>query len=382
MRTAAGPIGGLYFLYFATVGVVLPFLPAYFKSLGLSATQVEVLVAVGPAFALLSPPLWGHLADRTGRPDRVMTIIGLGAALGFTPLLWVDGFAALFAALCGYAFFASAATTVMDSLALHHSASSGQSYARLRMFGSLGFVVSSVAFGLSVDEIDRRAVWATLALIGAWALWSLKLPAPPRSERAAPPSPLAGARLLRDSNLALLLAGSCLHWIACAPYHGLLSVHVRALELPPRVVGLSAGLGVIAEIAVFWLHPRLSQRIAPRHLLAVSFAMSSLRWLFMGLADSGWAIVSLSSLHGFTFGAFFASAVTYVARRVPSQLRATGQALFVSVSFGLGGLVGYPVAGMLYDAFGGHRVFLLASALELVAALIALTLERAEERAR
>lgn len=183
MRTAGGAIGGLYFLYFATVGVVLPFLFAYFKSLGLSATEVEVLVAVGPAFALLSPPFWGHLADRSGRPDRVMAVIGLGATAGFAPLVWVESFGALLFALCGYAFFASSAT--------------------------------------------------------------------------------------------------------------------------------------------------------------------------------------------------------YVARRVPSRLRATGQALFVSVSFGLGGLLGYPASGMLYDAFGGgHRVFLLASALERVAALIALTLERAESRAR
>jgi PPP family 3-phenylpropionic acid transporter len=187
----------------------------------------------------------------------------------------------------------------------------------------------------------------------------------------------AGLALAGRRDVALLLACSCLHWIACAPYHGIFAIHVAALGLPPAVVGLGAGLGVGAEIAVMYLHPALSRRLAPRHVLAIAFAASALRWWGMSVAVSPVAIVALCLLHGLTFGAFYVGAVGALGARVPPTLRASGQALFVSVTFGLGGLVGYFSAGAGYDALGGPRLFLWAGVIEVVAAGLILVRPRA-----
>ncbi len=81
------PLVGFYFLYFGTVGITQPFLPAYLRSLALSTTEVGLLLALSPLASLLTPPLWGHLADRTGRLGHVLTLLAMGAALCFAPLL-------------------------------------------------------------------------------------------------------------------------------------------------------------------------------------------------------------------------------------------------------------------------------------------------------
>ncbi|MHB8875836.1 MAG: MFS transporter [Myxococcaceae bacterium] len=373
-----GPIIGFYFLMFCATGVTLPFLPAYLKSLALSATQVGVLLAIGPCVALLAPPLWGHLADRTGRPDRVLSVLALGSAAFFLPLLGVQRFGALFAVLFVYALFSSSISTLVDTLALQRVALEGGNYSRLRIFGSLGFVVASTLFGLSVSRVDVSTVAVPLALLFLAALWSFTLKA-----RTLPGfvkiSPFAGLGLLRGAGLAPFLAAACIHWIACAPWNGSLAIHVTALGLPPSVVGLSAGLGVVAEMVAMLLYPRFSARIAPRHLLFISFALSAVRWAGMALVNSAFAIVALSLLHGFTFGAFYIAAVAFVARRVPESMRASGQALFVSITFGLGGLVGLITAGVGYDHFKGHWLFGVAAAVEGVAALIALGLKPPRE---
>lgn len=368
-RTA---LAGFYLLYFGTVGITQPFLPAYLRSLALSTTEVGLLLALSPLASLVAPPLWGHLADRTGRLSSVLTLLAVGATLGFAPLLGVERFPALVATLAAYACFASAITPMVDSLALNHVAQRGGSFAHLRLFGSLGFILSATTFGLMVRTVDRSTILVGVTLFGLLAAWSLSL----RSQATASgtPHPLAGLRLLRDNkDLRWLLAATGLHWMACTPYNGMLAIHVLALGLPPSVVGICAGLGVAAEVGAMLLYPRFADRIAPRHLLCISFVLSAVRWGGMAVASSPGAIVALALLHSMSFGVFYVASVAFMARRVPQHLRASGQGIFAAVTFGVGGLVGFSSAGAAYSLLGGgHALFALAGGLELIAAVLVL----------
>lgn len=360
------PLSGFYFLYFGALGVTLPFFPAYLKSLSLSASEVGVLLALPPLFSLFAPPLWGHLADRTGRGDLVLNVVSFGACACFSVLLWASHFASLIPVLAAYALFSSSVTPLIDSLTLQRIALWGGSFARVRLFGSLGFVLASSMFGMSVARIDRATVVVPLCLMAAYSAWSLSIRA--RSESIAPPRPFSGLHLLADRDLAVFLAATCLHWIACAPFHGTFSIHVQALRLPPSVVGLAAGLGVLAETAFMYFYPRFSTRFAARHVLFLAFFASALRWAGMAVVDRAAFIILLSLLHGLTFGAFYVASVAYVAATAPPQLRASGQALFASATFGIGGLIGYLASGIGYDALGGHRLFAAAGLVDLLAA--------------
>lgn len=366
------PLIGFYMLYFGAVGITQPFMPAYLRSLGLSTTQVGLLLALSPLMSLFAPPFWGHLADRTGRLSHVLSLLVVGAALCFAPLLGVAAFPALLATLAAYACFASSITPMVDSLTLNHVAQVGGSYAHIRLFGSLGFILCTTTFGLAVQSVGRITVLVALALMVLLALWSLSLRS--RTPQGATPHPLAGLRLLRDNkDLRWLLAATSLHWMACAPYNGMLAIHVLSLGLPPSVVGLSAGTGVAAEVAALLLYPRLADRIAPRHLLCLAFVLSALRWGGMALVTSAIPLVALALLHSMTFGIFYVSSVAFMARRVPQHLRASGQGVFAAVTFGVGGLLGYGTSGVGYALLGGgHGLFAVAGMLELIAAVLVL----------
>ncbi|MCY1077150.1 MFS transporter [Archangium lansingense] len=374
------PLIGFYALYFGTTGIVLPFLPAYLKSLTLSVSQVGLLLSLGPLLALGAPHFWGHLADRFGRPNRVLSFICAGACVGFLPLFFVDRFPTLVATLAAYAFFASSITPLIDSLALQHIAQNGGSYSHLRLFGSLGFVLSATLFGLTVDSVGRTTLLAAFALLTALTLWSFTLRDSRSLPARRPVHPLAGLQLLADRELRWLLAACALHWIACAPYHGTFSIFVGSLGLPPSVVGIAMGLGVAAEVVVLLLYPRLADRISPRDLLVLAFTASTLRWAGLSLATSRGVIVGLSLLHGLSFGAFYVASIAIVVRRVPPHLRASGQGLFAAITFGIGGLVGYSSAGAGYDWLGGHRLFAVAAVLDLAAAALILRITPQEPR--
>lgn len=362
----AGRLAGFYALYFMTVGISLPFFPGYFQAQGFSASQIGVLLAIGPACALFAPPLWGQLADRTGRPGLVLAIVSAGAALGYGLLTRAPGFPAVFGALLVNALFASAISTLIDTLALQHVVASGGNYAHLRIFGSLGFVVSSFGFGLAVTGYGPATVLVPLGLMSAAALWAfVTLAGAPRRIHDGPrPTVQAALGLLKRRDVALFLAATSLHWIACTPYHGSLALYVRELGHGPFVVSLSAALAVVAEVAVMWTWPRWSGAVAPRTLLMVAFGASSVRWALMAWTTRADVLIAAALLHALTFGAFYLAAVAWMAERAPASLRATGQALFVACTFGIGGLVGYAGSGRAYDALGGGPLFALAAGLE------------------
>jgi PPP family 3-phenylpropionic acid transporter len=369
-------LGAYYFLYFASVGVTLPFLPAYFVSLGMSATQVGLLLALGPLVGLVGPPWFGRWADRTGLRDRVLLWVTAGTLIAWAPLAAVKGFAGCAAVMAVYALFSTAIVPLVDTLTLDHVSRSGGSYAHVRLYGSLGFVVASATFGLGVTQVGRMIVLVPLALIALDLGVGLKLcgASGARTGLARGRStPAARARWSPDRELVLIVAGTCLHWIASAPYNGTFVLYVRSLGLSNGVVGVSVALGVCAEVWVMALYPRLATVARPRTLLAFACFASALRWVGMAWVHHAVPLVALTLLHGLTFGLFYVAAVDAFARRVPSEHRAQGQAFFVAVTFGLGGLAGYVAAGAGYDVLGGARLFVVAACVELVACAVVLT---------
>src|SRR5258708_3449580 len=120
-RGTSAPALGLYYLFvYGAIGVALPFLPQYLKSLGLTGTEVGLLLAVSPALSLVAPPLWGQLADRTGRPGLVLLAVTAMSTASFALFLVVQSFAGALVVFVLYACFASAISTVIDSMTLRH----------------------------------------------------------------------------------------------------------------------------------------------------------------------------------------------------------------------------------------------------------------------
>jgi PPP family 3-phenylpropionic acid transporter len=259
--------------------------------------------------------------------------------------------------------------------AAHHPATT---YSSIRLFGSVGFAVLTSVVGLLLTwrgdrPGDPLVPLAVVACVGAYALAARRLSAAP-----APPHPprfreMAG--LLADWPLLALLAVFSIHWGATAPFHLLFGLFVRDLGLPASVTGVSMTVGVVAEVAALLAFPRIAGRFSLRAILATSFAVSALRWFLLSRATGAPEVISLQLLHAFTFGLFWGAAMDAMSRAVPSRLRATGQAMFAGVVFGLGNAVGYQLSGFGYDRWHGvGPLFAWAGGVELVAlaALLAL----------
>lgn len=370
-----------YFAYYGGVGTFLPFFAPYLRGLGFTGEQIGTVQMIGPLVAVPTTIAWATAADRLRAPARAL---GLATAWAFLAVLLLPAARTPLAVglvLLAYSLADRAVVPLVDSLTVewtvHHPESS---YARIRLFGSVGFAVLTSSVGILLTWRGDRAgdvlvPVALAACVGGYALVARRLPVPP-----APPHPprfreMAG--LLRDAPFLALLAVFSLHWGATAPFHLLFGLFVRDLGLPASITGVAMTVGVAAEVVALLAFPRVAALFSLRAILGASFAVSALRWLLLSRAASASWVVALQLLHAFTFGLFWGAAMDAMSRAVPSRLRATGQAIFAAVVFGVGNAVGYQLSGVGYDRWHGvGPLFAWAGGAELVALVALLVLPR------
>jgi PPP family 3-phenylpropionic acid transporter len=369
----AARLRALYFLYYGMVGTYLPFFAVYLHGLGFSGQQIGVIQML-PSFPL-APAVaiaWASFADHRATPERALRLATAWVALAvlllpFARAPWQVGAVVILMTL-GDRAVVPLADSVTIELCRERP---GVSYARIRLFGSLGFIALTVAVGRLLTVRGARPAdvvvpLTVVACVWGYALAARGLPVTPR--HGGRPTAREMAALLSDGRLWRLLGPAALHWAACAPYHVFFGVLVRDLRLPDDVTSAGMALGVVAEILVLLAFPRLERRLPPRALLAAAFAGSALRWALLSRATHPFAVAGLQALHGLTFGLFWGTAMRALADLVPARLRATGQAVFTGIVFGGANAVGYALSGVGYDRLGGAApLFAWAAGVELLA---------------
>ncbi|MBU0751222.1 MAG: MFS transporter [Gammaproteobacteria bacterium] len=350
-----------YFFYFAFIGAFAPYFTLYLQSLGQTAFAIGVLMSLMQVMRLLAPNLWGWLADRLGHKVAIIRLSAALALAGFATFFFAREFTGLFIGMALMAFFWSASLPLVEALTLDQLKSAPDRYGRIRLWGSVGFIAAVTGSGVLLDAAGLPALlWICSALL-AGILGIALLLDEPRSE--APPVvqvPL-GPELRRPAMVAFLLA--CFFMSAAhGPFYFFYSIHLVDAGYGKTLVGALWSLGVVAEIFVFIYMPRLLQHFSLRAILLASFALAVLRFLLIGWAVESLLLLLLAQLmHGATFGAFHAGSVAVLNRWFPPQQQARVQAIYGSISFGAGGMLGGLLAGQTWDSLGAELTFTIGA---------------------
>ena len=365
-------LSGFYLFYFATLGVLLPYWGLYLLALGFDPARIGELIAIPQATKLVAPTLWGWLADRTGRPMRVIRWACLASALTFTGVYAVGGsYWGLLLTTLLFSFFWNAALPQFEAVTLNHLGEQTHRYSRVRLWGSVGFIAAAVGVGFLVQGWGVGIVPALLLalFIALWINSLLVAEAPlTRMIQASPPL----GQVLRQPAVMALFAACFLNQAAHGPYYGFLSLYLETFGYSREAIGLLWGLGVTVEVGLFVLFPRLLLRFGPRQLMLAALAMATLRWLLIGhFADSLPWLLFAQTLHAFSFGVFHAVSIHLIHQFFPGTLQGRGQALYSSLSFGAGNAVGSLAAGYLWQGLGPAAIFDMAAALGALAWLTA-----------
>lgn len=362
-----------YFFQFASLGVLLPLFGVYLRELGFTGIEIGLLVLSLPALQMISSPISSYLAD-TRLPRLWIYRFTLIGAVLITPAFYVaKSFVQLFFVIAIYGMMRMPNTPMINAAALEYADEPDFDYSRLRIGGSIGFMIFAAIAGWWVGHFgfDRIPDWLMFAVVGQLIVgWNL-----PMNKAQIQSANLKAVRaFLAQPAWVIFLVGILFSRMGEAAYNVFYSVHVTDLNFSPKFAGQLWAIGVLSEVIVLLFAKRLLSNVNIQHAILGTYLISALRWLGIALATSVWQLVALQSLHGITFGLFYVAVVQWAHIHSPENLKTSAQGMSHAIMFGIAGIVGQTLGGLFYDLGGSQVVFYGASAMAFVALSVSLFL--------
>jgi PPP family 3-phenylpropionic acid transporter len=363
-------IAGFYFFYYAFVGMFSPYWSLYLKSIRFDAIEISVLMSIQPVMRMVAPGIWGWLADHTGRSKEVVVAAASLSALFYLGVFATTSFWGLFLVLALMSFFWTASMPLVEATTLSYLGKNAAHYGRLRSWGSIGFIVAVVGLGYAFDYIAIVwLLWAGLVCEVGILIFARQIP---RTEVLAHHSDHQPIRQIVLQPRVLALFGACfLMSVAHGPYYTFFSIYLVEHGYAKSAVGGLWALGVICEIGVFFLMPALVRRFGFTRILLASFSAAVLRFLLIGWAVDWVALMLFAQmLHALTFGAYHASSLGLVHQFFQGRHQSRGQALYGSVSYGAGGMLGGLASGPIWQHWGASALYSFSAGMAFLGLLL------------
>lgn len=356
------PFAAFYFFFYLASGVVIPYFAQFCEQLGLSAADVGIILAGRVAIGALAQLAWGYAADKRGRVLGIMRLLCLACLLCILPVLRADSFLTIALPMWLHAVFSSSRPPLIDSMVLIKRGS--RDYGKLRLWGSIGFGVGALAFGLLLNGQSGRQImrglpliWLGLELITLTLSFRL-----PETGRKSSGVTLKGLSvLINDPVLWLLLLGAGIHWMTNIPYNFYFATHCSSLFGTRELAGMGIAVGIIGEVIGLRISSRTIDRFGIKQVLVVSALVTALRWGLMYLAMPAWLLIALQFLHLATFGLWYSATVAFLAEHIPEKWRATGQTLLMLVAFNIGATAASLGSGYLLEIYKSTSLLYLIS---------------------
>jgi MFS transporter, PPP family, 3-phenylpropionic acid transporter len=350
-------LAAFYFAYFCYLGAYAPYFSLYLAGSGFSAGEIATMLALPQFVRIFAPMAWGWLSDATGSRRGVVALSCAMTTVAVATLFFVSGFLQTALTVAFIGMCSAAVLSIVDALTFSVLGARTDRYGPIRLWGSVGFIIAVLATGALLDAVPvARLLWVLTGLSLGTFLVACALPAH-KVEHAAPAKGSLRAILSRPEVLAFFAACTCMT-IAHGALYVFYSIYLVEHGYSKTVVGMMWMLGVLAEIIVFIAMPALMRRYSIRAILLASFLAAGIRFVGIGWGVDVLAVLVVAQvLHAATFGSFHAASIAAVHRVFEGPLQVRGQALYMSVCYGLGGMAGTLLAGATWERLGAPVTF-------------------------
>ena len=373
MQASSSHFALFYALYFALLGCIAPFWGLYLQHLEFSASDIGLLMGMFGVVRILAPNIWAAQTRHFNSTLHMIRLAGLLTVVSFTLIFVARDLVWVAVVMMAYGFFWAAMLPQYEALCMESLGNQLDRYSRVRLWGSLGFVITVGVLGAVFDQwgivLLPVIMWILMVLITV-NTWLVSQDKQPKEQVLGQASFLS---LLTSKAVIGFIVVNIFLQISFGPYYTFFSIFLESAGYSASLIGVFWAIGVIAEVILFWQFGRIMHLMSWRTWIAVSLIVTGIRWALTGyLLHSFWTLILLQTLHAFSFAAMHAVSMRYIQSLFPGSLQARGQALYSSVSFGLGGAIGAFASGLLWESLGGTLVFLLAGIVSMLAAVIAI----------
>lgn len=368
------------FCYYAHAGTWSTYATLYFADKGMTVAQIGVLMSMIQVLRIVGPNVWGYVADHYDRRVLVLRVAGFAALVGFSGFFFGSTFGHFMLAMVILNLFTSGQAPICEALMLSEMKGDLTYYGRIRMWGSIGFIVSVTLASLALEHYGIITLpWVAAALLVATIAAAFRLrDVPRRAHKEAPPALLS---LLRRREVIAFFASTALMVAAHTSLYTFYSLYLERSGYSKTVIGAMWSLGVLAEVLLFYFQAPLFRRWGAMRMMYLALGVAAARFLMIGFGSHIlWLLIAAQLMHALTFALHHSSSVMALQRWFSGPLQARGQALYMSISYGIGGSLGGLFLAQWWERAGAESVYYVASALVLLSALAALLSFRWQQR--
>jgi predicted MFS family arabinose efflux permease len=362
----------VYFVYFASLSAVHPFLSLLLKDeLGLSARLVGVLLLVKPLVGVVGGAVLCGFADQH-RCHRVVLLVSTAISAVAMQCIWwwssEGGFGRILTLFSVIGFFSAAVSSIVDSLCAHHIKDSGcdETYGQIRLWGAVGWGTFAAVASILVEHASSwtpafylHGVFSMVTLFTCYSVAThvtFQRQQGNGDERA----------FLEKLNLLGDVGGFRSFVLLCVVFgtttgaiEGFLFPFLATLPgATETLYGISLSVTCLSESLVFWKAGQLMRWIEGVGVVHICFAAFTVRlfaYMAMKLVNANaWIVLLIEPLHGLTFALTWTWLIDEAKRYGSScRLESFCVAVATSAMFGCGYALGGCAAGMAFSMSPG-----------------------------
>ena len=357
-----------YFIYFALLGVFLPYFNLYCHHLGFSGMQIGTLSSTRSILLIIFSILWSGIADRYQIRKSIFMGCSCVGALVWVLFFFHDKFLMVLIITCIYSIFNAPIISFLEAMTIEVLGKEKSSYGIIRAWGSIAFIATVILMGYLIDLLSIRIILAAV-FIGSilQTVFSLGMPHVRKTRKAVF---RLNAGLFFRKRVVVFLFCAFLMLMSHGTYYGFFSIHLENLGYDSTFIGVAWALASLAEIVVMVRSKWIFSRLSYESVLIYSFFVATLRWFLSGFATSPYLILLLQLTHCVTYGLFHMASILYMDSLSPDDSKTFGQALNNATTYGLGLMVGFFVSGYLYEHTSAGVMYFVSGLISLVAGLI------------
>ncbi|MBA6337769.1 MFS transporter [Colwellia sp. BRX8-7] len=346
-----------YFWYFAILGLIIPFLPVFLDAKSFSSIEIGEILAIITATKIIGPTFWAFAADKSGKQLTIIRSGALLALLSFSLLFWLNGYWPVVFCLAIFSLFWTAVLPQLEVLTLNSIRRSAKIYARIRLWGSVGFIFLAVIAGDLIERYSADAfTYLGVIVLAGLFLSSMKLHPAKKTKNPVQQIEKISDKIFSRSFIFFFLAGLMLQ-MSFGPYYGFFALYLRELAYPGFAVGIFITISVLAEILIFIYASIFFRYFRLKTLLAISILLTSLRWFMTGsFADVIWVLVLVQCIHALSFGLYHSVSIQFIHQHFNHDQQNRGQAIYIGGVYGLGGAIGAYIAGIVWQGGQGSEL--------------------------
>ncbi|WP_078379344.1 MFS transporter [Sutcliffiella halmapala] len=370
-----------YFLTFFSFGALFPLLTVYLKEdVGLSGSQIGMIMSISPVVMILIQPLWGVVSDYTQKPRQILIW-----TLGFTA---ISGF--LFSLMGSYVGFIiiafvlavsqSALVPISDSITLSYVQRTKGDYGAIRLWGAVGFAIAVLIAGWLSDFFSLKVIFYTFSValfLGMFVVFFL-----PKESQTISVNVRDGiGTLMKMPRFVLFLVTTFLIFGPVFANNFYFGLFITDIGGTVTGVGIAFLLAAGSEAPFMRIAGKWIAKFGLHQIMISAAIIAAIRWIFYFFEPPLAVVYATTIAQGFSVGLFIPAALQYVRDLAPTSARATAVSLYTAVGNGLGSWFCTFLGGFIVEYYSVAYVYLFFGILTLGGLGLIIIIKQVDQKA-